>query len=346
MNVSYDEKSLSDRFSLHKLYVYPSLSCGSKKFSLDISPKVNLLYRSIASHKDRRAFIDPSVDVGYKFTENLKLSAGYKYNYYADGSLASLTNVPYYATYNFLSQGLGEFTHSTAHSLNATLAYNNLDEQLAYDLSFSASQSKTNLYQGAIDDGVYSKKMTSIKKNSRHCQIYGGLSKRFTFWLAQLSLSASHSWRHFYFLKESQPEPACNRNTALNIDLSLRPFMTFSVSMGTSAMFNVQDKKLSASGVSSFNNYDHSLNLFFMPGRWQLNWKASLAHSTDKTQKSSFRSDASVMYRTKSFDVGLYLYNMFGSHEYHQRTVTEYGEFYMVSYLRPTELIEKYSFNL
>lgn len=346
MNVSYDGKSLSDRFSLHKLYVYPSLSFEHKKFSFDISPKVNLLYRSIASQKDRLAFIDPSVDARYKFTENLKMSAGYKYDYYAGGSIASLTKVPYYASYNSLSQGLGEFTHSASHSLYVGLGYNNLDNKLAYDLLYSASRSKTNLYQGSIDDGVYSKEMTSIKKNSRHYQIYGSLSKHFSFLMTQLSLSASHSWRHFYFLKESQPEPACNRNTSLNMDLSFRPLTTFSVSVGTSAMFNEQDKKLSASSVSSFNNYNHSLSLFFMPDRWQLNWKASCSYSTDKTQKSSLRSDASVMYRTKSFDIGLYLNNVFGSHEYHLRTVTEYGEFYRVSYLRPTEIIAKCSFNL
>jgi len=346
MDVSYGSEDLDDRFALHKLYVYPSLSYSNKRLSVSISPRVNLLYRSIGGQSDRRAYIDPSADFSYKFTKDLTLTASYSYDYYADGSLRTLTRVPYYSSYNSLSQGLGEFTHSTTHRLGTGLSYSDMDRRLAINASFGALAGKSNLYQGTVADGLYSTAMTAIKKTSRTYHARCGASKRFSFWTTQLSVSASHMWRNFYFLRDSKPEPACNRSANIDFDLSFRPLTLFSVSIASAASFSSQDKKLSATGAGSFSNYMHSLRLFLLPGRWQVCYDMSLAHSTDKTQKSSLTGNASVMYRTKSFDIGLHLNNVFGSHEQRLRTVTEYGEFYTVSCLRPTELMAKCSFNL
>lgn len=77
-----------------------------------------------------------------------------------------------------------------------------------------------------------------------------------------------------------------------------------------------------------------------------LGWKMEYAYSNDERQSKNLFSDVSVLYRTKSLDVGIYLNNIFGTHEQRRRTITDLAEYYSVTYMRPRELMLKVSFNL
>jgi hypothetical protein len=119
-----------------------------------------------------------------------------------------------------------------------------------------------------------------------------------------------------------------------------------SIELNSSVMFSWQDRKMVSSGDTSFRNYTHQASIYFFPGKWQLGWKTEYSHGSDERQSSNLFSDASVMYRTKAFDAGIYLNNIFGSYELRRRSVNELAEYYTVTYQRPRELMVKVSFNL
>ena len=346
MDVAYGTTNGHDRYGEHKVYVYPSLSYYKKQLRFSVEPRVNLLLRGIGDRHDNRLYIDPSATFSYEMLKDLTVMASYRYSYMASGSLTSLTHVPYYSTYNYLHHGMGEFTHSTSHNFNTGLSYRNTASNLFVRGGFSGDFRKQYLFNSRLDGGVYTRELTNETRHSRNYSVNGGIGKRFFFWMANASLSGSYGWNRFYVLLNQQATPMLNRSANVNGKLSVSPVTLMSIELNSSVMFSWQDRKMVSSGDTSFRNYTHQASIYFFPGKWQLGWKTEYSHGSDERQSSNLFSDASVMYRTKAFDAGIYLNNIFGSYELRRRSVNELAEYYTVTYQRPRELMVKVSFNL
>ncbi len=346
MDVSYGATTGHDRYSEYKAYVYPTLSYyrGSLRFS--INPKVNVLFRAIGDRHDNRIYIDPGMNISYKVIKDLNMVVNYQYSYMASGSLSSLTHVPYYSSYNYLTHGMGEFTHSTSHQAATAVSYRHTPSNLFVRVGFSGSDSKRNLYSSQVKGGTYSRILTDKMEHSWNYSVNGGIDKRFFFWMVNMSLNGSHSWNRFYVMRGDEVTPVMNRTANLSAKLTVSPVTLMSIEASSQVMFNWQDRKMTHAEQTSFRNYSHHLSVYFFPGKWQIGWKAEYAHSNDKTQSKNLFSDASVMYRTKTIDIGAYLNNIFGSHELRRRTITDLAEYYSITYMRPREIMLKVSFNL
>lgn len=346
MDVAYGTTNGHDRYGEHKVYVYPSLSYYKKQLRFSVEPRVNLLLRGIGDRHDNRLYIDPSATFSYEMLKDLTVMASYRYSYMASGSLTSLTHVPYYSSYNYLSQGIGDFTHSTSHNVSGGLNYRHTPSNLFAHFGFNGDFSKRDLYSSHLEGGTYSRQLTGRMQHTQNYGLNASVSKRFFFWMANVSLSGSHSWNHFNVMLGDEVSPVTNRSANVSGSISVNPITLMSAELSSSLMMSWQDRKMVASGQTSFRNYSHRASIFFFPGKWQLGLKAEYAHSTDKRQSSNFFGDASVVYRTKTFDAGIYLNNIFGTYEQRRRTITELAEFYRVTYMRPRELMVKVSFNL
>ena len=346
MDVAYATTQGHDRYGEHRVYVYPSLSYFAKRLHFSIEPKMNLLFRSIGDRHDNRFYVDPSASISYEMKGGLTAMAMYRFSYMASGSLSSLTHVPYYSSYNYLSQGIGDFTHSTSHNVSGGLNYRHTPSNLFAHFGFNGDFSKRDLYSSHLEGGTYSRQLTGRMQHTQNYGLNASVSKRFFFWMANVSLSGSHSWNHFNVMLGDEVSPVTNRSANVSGSISVNPITLMSAELSSSLMMSWQDRKMVASGQTSFRNYSHRASIFFFPGKWQLGLKAEYAHSTDKRQSSNFFGDASVVYRTKTFDAGIYLNNIFGTYEQRRRTITELAEFYRVTYMRPRELMVKVSFNL
>ena len=188
--------------------------------------------------------------------------------------------------------------------------------------------------------------MTDQERYGRTLGLNGGIDKRFFFWMANASLNGSHSWNRFYVMMNNEATPVTNRSANVMAKLTVSPITLMSVEMSSAVMFNWQDRKMISTEKTAFRNYSHKLSSYFFPGKWQIGWKMEYAHSNDERQSKNLFGDASVLYRSKSLDVGVYLNNVFGTYEQRRRTITDLAEYYTVTYMRPRELMLKVSFNL
>lgn len=346
MDVAYGVTNGHDRYGEYKVYVYPSLSYYRNNLRLTLSPKVNTLFRTIGDRHDNCIYIDPGMNINYELLKGLNLAAMYQYSYMAGGSLASLTHVPYYSSYNYLTHGMGEFTHSTSHQATTAVSYRHTPSNLFVRIGVNGALSKNYLYSSHLENGVYSRLLTDKTRYSRSLGVNGGIDKRFFFWMANASLNGSHSWNRFYVMMNNEVTPVTNRSAYIMAKLSVIPVTLMSVELGSTVMFSWQDRKMVTTEQTSFRNYSHRMSVYFFPGKWQIGWKTEYAHSNDKRQSENLFSDVSVLYRTKSLDAGIYLNNIFGTHEQRRRTITDLAEYYSVTYMRPRELMLKVSFNL
>lgn len=346
MDVAYGTTNGHDRYGEYKAYVYPSLSYYRNNLRLTLSPKVNTLFRTIGDRHDNRIYIVPGMNINYELLKGLNLAAMYQYSYMAGGSLASLTHVPYYSSYNYLTHGMGEFTHSTSHQATTAVSYRHTPSNLFVRIGVNGALSKNYLYSSHLENGVYSRLLTDLTRYSRSLGVNGGIDKRFFFWMANASLNGSHSWNRFYVMMNNEVTPVTNRSAYIMAKLSVSPVTLMSVELGSTVMFSWQDRKMVTTKQTSFRNYSHKMSVFLFPGKWQIGWKTEYAHSNDKRQSKNLFSDVSVLYRTKSLDAGIYLNNIFGTHEQRRRTITDLAEYYSVTYMRPRELMLKVSFNL
>ena len=50
-----------------------------------------------------------------------------------------------------------------------------------------------------------------------------------------------------------------------------------------------------------------------MPGNWQIEWTNEMYHSNDHSVSFTYFSDIQVSYRTKKWEVGIQMNNIFGT---------------------------------
>lgn len=346
MDVAYGDTAAHDRYACHRLFVNPQLSRAFSRIRLNISAQIGLLQRSIADRHEERWVTEPRINILYDITSSLMAGIGYNYSYIVNGNLSSLTHVPFYSSYNYLQRGNGYFTDMDNHGINATVSYRGTSNNLMASLNFMSSFNTSDIYRSAVIDGLYTHEKTGKMQHRSNYHLNASLSKRFLWWMANAKLSATYGWNNYKVLQNDVLLPLQNRNASTSLSLSVSPVMIFSADLSTAVNYTQKQNRVSSTvGKESFLNFSHAVKLFLMPGKWQIAWNTECTHSNDKSMSFNLFSDVSVLYRTKTYDIGIYLNNIFGNSERRNRYVDMIGEFFTVSYLRPREMMAKVSFN-
>ena len=131
------------------------------------------------------------------------------------------------------------------------------------------------------------------------------------------------------------------------ISFSLRPSQTLSFEEKSyyqySCQISTSDRSLDSRALRSFT---HTLKTYYMPGHWQIEWTNEMYHSNDHSVSFTFFSDLLVSYRTKEFEVGIQMDNLFGNNKYERHHISTYYTNYTINRLRPREILFKASFDL
>lgn len=347
MDVAYADTAAHDRYSFHRIYIQPQLSRAFSRLRLNLFAKMGLLKRSIADRHDEKWTIEPNVNLVYDLTGTMKISTGYGYHYIASGSLGSLTHVPFYINYNNLRRGTGYFTSTDNHIANAGWSYQGTANSMMASINFSATFHEEDIYRSNIKDGMYSREKTGMTQHTSNYSLNANIGKRFLWWMANIKFNSSYSWRNYQVLSGDALIPLQNQSANVSLNMSVSPVMIFSAELSSAVNYTRRENRnmTDAHDSQSYLNYRHALKLFFFPGMWQIGWNTECTHSNDKSMSFNLFSDVSVLYRSKTYDIGIYLNNIFGNSERRNRYVDMTGEFYTVSYLRPREIMAKVSFN-
>ena len=131
------------------------------------------------------------------------------------------------------------------------------------------------------------------------------------------------------------------------VSFSIRPLQTLSFEEESHYQYSRQvstsDHSFDSRALRSFT---HTLKTFYMPKNWQIEWTNEMYHSNDHSVSFTYFSDIQVSYRTKKWEAGIQMNNIFGTRQYERHYISSYYTRYTISHLRPREILCKISFDM
>lgn len=330
-----EEHCGTDMYDEMETRLTPSVSWQDNILKVRVSIPVAWLTRSLGTTRRSTLITDPSISISAEPTANWQANAGYTCSHTPAG-LTETSPMPIFTDYITMRQGSGCPDYTRSHALSGHIAYKNTIKGLF------ASAYATWIYTGGIrlgrstlEDGIYRNKATETISGSHLMNIYARIAKSFSRPRLNAGLSAFHTENRYSLMLESVT-PCRMKSTALSADISIQPAEWLSAEakshMSITGQENRRDSRLSSPTQRSFS---HEINLYVMPGNWQIEWRNEMYHSSDGSVSANFFSDLSVSYRKKTYEAGLSIDNIFGNDKYDRRTITTTQRIYAVSRLRP-----------
>lgn len=315
--------------------------------TLDGSVTMNLAHYSITLQN--RSVFQPSFTgrVGYKFSGNSEMKVGAR-TYYTPMPFRMSTSMFYYSNYRTLSTGTGMLEDMKGARLWGEYNYANPLSGVFFHVSSDyTSSSNMPVFEYSINTNIYTSQFTGQYSDTHRWTLAGDISKSFGLGKLTLDLGGDASWNSYKMLFDKELTPCMVNRYSAFFDFAIMPIPLFSIEEKSTWHYSKQKyndyPSLNRAGLSYFQ---HDLRIFFMPGNWQIEWKNELYHSNDESVNTAVFSDLSVSYRTKKYEIGAILNNIFGTREYKRQYISDYYILYSVNQLRPREILCKVAFNL
>ena len=333
------------RYNEQRLYAYPGLSYENKKLRVNICPKLSWLRREYESTSRNDYLFEPLVFASYK--QNSKMDYGLHYNmtYMPDG-MSMVCDIPVFTSYRTMIQGDMRLEKTCSHSASAFFRYHHIMNGLFANASVLYHSSRhTRMYASSADGNFYRQYATGMYDNTEGWTVSGDGSKTFSWAKTILKIGCSWSNNKYHLLMGSNKMPCRMDDLTMNVGFSMKPVKMFSVE--EKSYFSHTMQKNNTLGTKSvLNNFQHELKIFLLPGKWQIELDNEFYHSNDHSVSFCHFADAAVSYRTKRYEVGVWVNNIIGSDKYERIYDTSSQHVYAVTRLRPREVMARVFFNL
>ena len=344
--VEHHYVSNKDRYSLLKLYASPSFSYKSRMLSLSAIAKLSWNSRCFNEANQQHIAFEPSVSLEYSLSPYLKTHLDYLYTW-SPGSLDAISSSPVYTDYITLVEGLGRLVNSNVHFVSNHWQYTNPVHGFSASTSFSYNHSSNNLlYSSSYSDGIYIRRATTNEGNTSSYILNGRIAKSIGWGKLSLALTGNISWYQYYLLISGNKTLVRQRNGNMGLELSWHPCTWLSVEGKSRMNHIVQNSPSQAISRSAFNYFSHSVDVFLMPGKWQIEWRNEYYHSNDATISNNYFCDVNVCYRTRSYEVGLSCTNIFGTIDYERTVISDYLRTFTINTLHPRALLCRFSWSI
>ncbi len=336
-----------DRCSLLNGHVMPSVSVRTGSLSWGASANLRLLSRHFMEYTDNRIIIEPSANLSYKITGRLQARASYHYGW-TPSLLTEMTRIPLFNNYRSYTTGTGSFFASGRHRGLLRMEYTDPVHGLfGYIDAFYTYQDKMPVYNRLLDGVMYHREATGTYNNRSLWQLNGRVSRSLGTMKFIVAIDGKMQRSYFNTMMRGQQWPFRYDNYQTGISFSLRPLSFLSLEEKSQYRYSKQicrdNREQDSPGLRSFT---HSLKLFMMPGKWQLEWNHEIYHSNDHSVSFTYFSDLQVSYRTKTYEAGISINNIWGSKNYERRLIDADATIFTVNSLRPREIMIKGSLNL
>ena len=333
------------RYNEQRLYAYPGLTYDDKKLQVNFSPKMSWVRREYETSKRNDFLFEPMVFVGYK--QNSKIDYGLHYNvtYVPDG-MDQICDIPIFTSYRTMIQGDMRLDKSYTHSLSSFFRYHHIANGLFANANISYYSSKhTKLYSSMVDGNFYRQYATGLYDNVEGWSASVDGSKTIPW--AKTILKIGCSWNNnIYHLLVGNVKMLCRMdNWTANVGFSMKPTRMFSIEEKSYLSHSVQKNK-SLNTKSILNHYQHEIKMFLLPGKWQIEVDNEFYHSNDHSVSFCHFADMAVSYRTKRYEVGIWVNNIMRTDKYERTYDTFSHHVYAATRLRPREMMVKVFFNL
>lgn len=342
-----DQKPQSDSYQHLNCYLQPLLNIKYNDLEWMASLPVRLVNRHLGNESNTRVILTPMTNLRYKLLSQLTVAVSYNYNW-KPASLESMTAIPVYTSYRSYSTGSGELYAENSHNGTMRIEYSdpvigmfgNIDGGVWYNDHLP-------LYNSLLNGIFYHSSPSGDFKDNTTWTLSGRLSKS----LSEMKFIAAidgqlSSTRTIAMMSGRQMSFRYNRFSC-GVSVSMRPLKVLSLEEESHYQYSRQvstsDHSLDNSALRWFT---HKLKTYYMPKHWQIEWTNEMYHSNDHSVSFTYFSDVQVSYRTKKWEAGIQMNNIFGTHQYEHRYTSYYYTRYAISHLRPREILCKVSYDL
>lgn len=343
----HHQQSQSDCYQQLNCYLQPSLNIKCNDLEWTASLPLRLVSRHFGNESNTRMILTPMTNLRYQLLSQLSVMVYYNYNW-LPASLEDMTIIPVYYSYRSCGTGYGKLYAENSHNGTLRLEYSdpviglfgNINGSLMY-------QDHLPLYNSQLDGIFYHSSPSGDFKNTTTWSLSGRLSKSFGSMKFIAALDGQLSSTHTMTMMSGQCLPFRYDRFGCGVNFSIHPLQALSFEEESHYQFSRQvstsDHSLDSRALRSFT---HTLKTYYMPGKWQIEWTNEMYHSNDQSVSFNYFSDVQVSYRTKKWEAGFQMNNIFGCHLYERLQISSYYTSYIINHLRPREILCKVSFDM
>lgn len=341
------EQAHDDNYQMLDCYLLPSLSIKRSNLEWQASLPVRVINRHFSDKGSTRLILTPMTSLRYQLTGRWSLGTSYSYNW-QPASLEEMTAVPIYNSYRSYSTGFGKLFAENSHNGTVRLEYKDpiiglfghINGNLIYNGNMPLSNSQ-------LDGILYHSSPSGESVDNTIWIISGRISKSLGTMKFIAALDGQLTSSHTTTMMNGRRLPFRYDSYRCGISFSLRPLQTLSFEEESRYQYNRQISTSDHSlGSRALRSFTHKLKTYYMPGHWQIEWTNEMYHSNDHSVSFTYFSDLLFSYRTKEYEVGVQIDNLFGNNKYEQHHISTYYTNYTVNRLRPREILFKASIDL
>ena len=341
--VAYNDTMSTVRYNEDKVMLSPSVTIGDmQSSSITFELDASWLSRHLGDDTDCRWILEPYVNFLWKMTGLWSLHTNYRHTFSLSGFEEN--NMRIYTSYNNATSGTGKNNHSAGDNADIRLSFQEPGFGWGTTVGYTFNTSRYNtLYESTLNEGVYIRESMDEENTTVNNTLRFNLSRSFRHMRTRITIGNDYSWSHYDILLNHAKTRSMMRNYNAFVMLKMRPCKIFNFDERSTFALSRQE---SAGRKTSTRHFFHTLNLYLVPGNWQLAMKNECRHSPDGSEKFSFYSTMKLAYKTQHYDLAVNCNNLWGTNKREYRSITTLGTSYSVTELRPREVLASVVFNL
>ena len=345
-NIDNPMTKATDQYQRFDVWLAPSVSYKSQSFSIMATGRTSLVNRRLHGMKRWQTVFQPTLMMEYKLNGYVSTNLNYV-NAWSPFALSQSSDLPLYTDYMSLTQGVGVLMNSRNQMVMHSWRYSNPVRGLTGSVDFTYNHTiGIPLYNSSYANGFYVRKASGEESDADNYIINGRISRALGWGRLSIALSGSINWYDYDLMLSDIRTPIKQRHSTIGLELSWHPLPWLSAEEKSSVNFNRQSSSSSAIENISLRYFRHQLNIFLMPGKWQIECMNEYYHSNDNTISNNYFCDIKASYRTKTYEVGVTCTNIFGTTDYERHIVNSFTRAFTMNILRPRSVLCFFSFSI
>ncbi len=344
--VQYNDTVDKAKYNKNKVDLSTSLSYDFSSLRLSFKNVLSWYDTSIGTDKDCRWVDNPSFSMFWDVDRFTKMSVSYGHNFNQSG-FYTVNPVRLYTSYNMASSGTGQLDNNSGDNVSVSWNATSPGNGLSYGIHYSYGRSHlSSLYESRLDNGVYVREAVNRKSTTDNYSISGSVGYFFRWMRTKLNLYPSYRITNFDVIRDGVTMHSGNSSLNLRLAVDMRPYKWLYFEESSSFSQNRQKSVVQGQKGRVYRHFNHTLNIYFQPGNWQLMIKNDCCHSKDGSVNFNIYSDAQLSYKTKAYELLLTCKNLWGENKREYKSISALGSSYSVAEYRPREVMASVIFSI
>lgn len=335
-----------DVFREFNVFINPQIRYNSNLFNIGLNIPLTLRYNSLNSEKRNNFTSEPTAHINFKPHPRWKYTMFYGYLWHPS-DIRDINSALLFTNYYMLRKGTGKPEHRMLHSIRNSIEYKDVRYSFFANMKLSFTKSKSFImYENDIDSITmfYQSIPVETKTHSERIHISTTLNKDINFWDTSLSFATSFDIHNYQVLINGNKIPYQSESRNFKIKLFTQPIKWLTLSGTSCYNYTKQTNKMTKQNITDgIHSFMHLIKLDITHKKWIITSLNEIIHSSDRTVSSNFFSDISMSYKERDFELGIIINNIWNNNVYKRVYISDYKKINIISKLRPTEILGKFT---